>query len=119
MYASTSLHLSIYPSIYLSIHLSIYPSIYLSIHLSIYLSIYLSIHPSINLPVHPTIYLFNLFIHLSIYLSIYLFYLSINSQAHESSDPNRVQSMYLPLAEKLMEKYITDKRVEAEAGKEK
>ena len=41
---SPSIYLPIYPSMYQSIYLSIYPSIYLSIHLCIYPSIYLSIH---------------------------------------------------------------------------
>ena len=38
------------------------------------------------------------------------------SQAHESPDSKIVQVMYLPLAERLMEKYVEEKKVEAEAG---
>ena len=54
-----SIHLSIYPSIYLSIYLSIYPSIYLSIYLSICPSIHLSIYLSTCLSIY-------------IYLCVYL-----------------------------------------------
>ena len=53
----------------LIIHLSISSSIYLSINPSIYLIIHQSIYSSINLSTHSSIYLL---IHLSIYSSIYL-----------------------------------------------
>ena len=40
-------------------------------------------------------------------------------QAHSimSSDPVKANKMYLTLAEKLMEKYVADKRAETEAGR--
>ncbi len=36
-----------------------------------------------------------------------------------SSDPVKANAMYLPLAEKLMEKYVIEKRSETEAGMER
>ena len=64
------------PSIDLSIHLYIYPSMYMPIHLSNHLSIHPSVHLSIYLYVYPSIYPF---IYISIHLSIYpLVRLSLN-----------------------------------------
>ena len=37
-------------------------------------------------------------------------------QAHEAKEVDVVQNMYLPLAEKLMEKYFTENDIDAEAG---
>ena len=61
--STSSIHLSIHPSIYVSIYPSIHPSIHLFMHPSIHPSIYLSIHPSmypsIHLsPTYPTIHPF-------------------------------------------------------------
>ena len=71
-----SIHISIYPFIYLYIHSSIYISIhhiYISIH-HIYISIHLSIYPFI-ISIYPFIYLY---IHSSIYISIHHIYISIH-----------------------------------------
>ena len=39
-----------------------------------------------------------------------------HAQAHKTNDGSLANSMFLPLAEKLMEKYVLDKKLDIEEG---
>ena len=43
-------------------------------------------------------------------------YVDVALQAHKSTDGSLANSMFLPLAEKLMEKYVAEKKLDVEEG---